>query len=101
MHNQDEIVHWDCIEQIVSKNRLVHYGQWFCKTMLIVFQKMFSTQFIKCPICMDIPITPKMTRCGHIYCWPCILRYLDINDELNVAGCPICHASILKKELHR
>ncbi|VVC33085.1 Hypothetical protein CINCED_3A022956 [Cinara cedri] len=77
MCDQDEIVHWDCIEQI----------------------KMFSTQFIKCPICMDIPITPKMTRCGHIYCWPCILRYLDINNELDVAGCPICHASILKKEL--
>lgn len=62
---------------------------------------MFSTQFIKCPICMDIPITPKMTRCGHIYCWPCILRYLDVNEEEDVAGCPICHSRIVKKELHR
>ncbi|KAL5241094.1 hypothetical protein ACI65C_008504 [Semiaphis heraclei] len=77
MFDQDEIVDWDCIEQI----------------------KMFSTQFIKCPICMDIPITPKMTRCGHIYCWPCILHYLDINEELDTVGCPICHSRILKKEL--
>jgi len=50
---------------------------------------------------MDIPITPKMTRCGHIYCWPCILHYLDINEELDTAGCPICHSRILKKELQR
>jgi len=77
MLNQDDIVNWDYIEQI----------------------KMFSTQSIKCPICMDIPITSKMTRCGHIYCWPCILRYLDINEELDVAGCPICHSRILKKDL--
>ncbi|XP_025416269.1 RING finger protein 10, partial [Sipha flava] len=77
MLNQDEIVSWDCIEQI----------------------KMFSTQSIKCPICMDIPITSKMTRCGHIYCWPCILRYLDINKELDITGCPICHSRISKKEL--
>ncbi|XP_050437545.1 RING finger protein 10 [Adelges cooleyi] len=75
--NQDEIVNWEYIEQI----------------------KMFSTQAINCPICMDIPTTPKMTSCGHIYCWPCILRYLDINKELDVDGCPICHSRILKKEL--
>lgn len=62
---------------------------------------MFSTQSVKCPICMDIPTTSKMTRCGHIYCWPCILRYLDINKELDTTGCPICHSRILKKELKR
>lgn len=77
MLNQDDIVNWDCIEQI----------------------KMFSTQSIKCPICMDIPITSKMTRCGHIYCWPCILRYLDIHEELDITDCPICHSRILKKDL--
>lgn len=69
--------------------------------LLVVFQKMFSTQSINCPICMDLPVTPKMTRCGHIYCWTCILRYLDVNEELDITDCPICHARILKKELKR
>ncbi|XP_050536694.1 RING finger protein 10 [Daktulosphaira vitifoliae] len=75
--NQDEIVNWDYIEQI----------------------KMLSTQAIKCPICMDIPTTPKITCCGHIYCWPCILRYLDVNKEFDIDTCPICHSTVIKNEL--
>lgn len=31
-----------------------------------------------CPICLeDVPKAPRMLRCGHIMCFPCLLRYVD------------------------
>ncbi|CEM34195.1 unnamed protein product [Vitrella brassicaformis CCMP3155] len=35
---------------------------------------------IQCPICLeenDDIVCPKVTMCGHVFCWPCILRYLN------------------------
>lgn len=29
----------------------------------------------RCPICLDEPTAPRMTKCGHVYCWTCLLRY--------------------------
>lgn len=53
-----------------------------------------------CPICLEeIPKAPRMLRCGHILCLPCLLRYAEsFNPEL-VTGlewervkleCPLC-----------
>jgi hypothetical protein len=31
-----------------------------------------------CPICLeDIPKAPRMLRCGHIMCLPCLIRYVE------------------------
>lgn len=30
-----------------------------------------------CPICLDIPIAARVSRCGHIACLPCLMRYFD------------------------
>lgn len=30
-----------------------------------------------------------MTRCGHIYCWPCVLHFLALSDR-PWRPCPIC-----------
>ena len=29
-----------------------------------------------CPICLFPPTAAKISRCGHVFCWPCILHYL-------------------------
>jgi len=51
-----------------------------------------------CPICLYTPIAAKITRCGHIYCWPCILHYLSLSEK-TWAKCPICFESVHEKDL--
>lgn len=34
-----------------------------------------------------------MTRCGHVYCWPCVLHYLSLSDK-TWRKCPICYDAI-------
>jgi hypothetical protein len=48
-----------------------------------------------CPICLDAPALPVMTRCGHIYCVSCLLRYLE--QEFN-KKCPMCSVSICRSD---
>lgn len=51
-----------------------------------------------CPICLSSPIAPRMTKCGHVYCFPCILHYLGMSDN-KWARCPICFDSVNEKQL--
>ncbi|CEG41200.1 hypothetical protein, variant 2 [Plasmopara halstedii] len=51
-----------------------------------------------CPICMDSFRVPKITKCGHIFCWPCILRYLSMTDKY-WRRCPMCFESVQKGHL--
>ncbi|XP_063972556.1 E3 ubiquitin-protein ligase RNF10 [Diachasmimorpha longicaudata] len=72
----DTLVDWKLIEQI----------------------KIYTSESLSCPICLCPPIAGKMTRCGHVYCWPCILHYLSLSDK-NWRKCPICYESIHKSDL--
>ncbi|KAG6919053.1 hypothetical protein DXG01_009763 [Tephrocybe rancida] len=51
-----------------------------------------------CPICLSAPTAPRMTKCGHIFCFPCILHYLS-NSDNKWARCPICFDSVNEKQL--
>lgn len=65
-----------------------------------------QTQRDNCPICLDsIPVAPRMAKCGHTFCYPCILRYLA-SEDLQTGRtngkwrkCPICHDGIYAHEL--
>lgn len=46
----------------------------------------------ECSICMEIAKEPVVTRCGHMYCWPCINQWLSQNHS--TLTCPVCKAGI-------
>lgn len=52
-----------------------------------------------CPICLSPPTAPRMTKCGHVYCFPCILHYLSMSENLKWARCPVCFDTINEKQL--
>jgi len=51
-----------------------------------------------CPICMDYPTAPKITKCAHIFCWPCILRYLSY-EQRGWRRCPLCFDAVQASDL--
>ncbi|KAK3154202.1 hypothetical protein QOZ80_2BG0187570 [Eleusine coracana subsp. coracana] len=69
----------------------------------IICVKYYSPSEVQCPICLDSPLCPQITSCGHIYCFPCILRYLIMGKE-DYKGdcwkkCPLCFTMVSTKEL--
>ncbi|PYH42622.1 RING-type E3 ubiquitin transferase MAG2 [Aspergillus saccharolyticus JOP 1030-1] len=65
-----------------------------------------QTQSASCPICLSTPVAPRMARCGHIFCLPCLIRYMHSTDEEHTVPekkprwkkCPICWDSIYISE---
>ncbi|KEP63935.1 UNVERIFIED_CONTAM: zinc finger, C3HC4 type (RING finger) domain-containing protein [Hammondia hammondi] len=69
---------------------------------------------ISCPFCLEQPeamLAPAVTKCGHIFCTPCILRYFDVLSEQQGAKhsqqpggrywqrCPLCFEPVARKDL--
>ncbi|KAI1816245.1 hypothetical protein GGS20DRAFT_583624 [Poronia punctata] len=66
-----------------------------------------KSQTTACPICLSDPVAPRMARCGHIFCLPCLLRFMNsTNDEepsprkeARWKKCPICEDSFRLAEV--
>lgn len=52
-------------------------------------------ELLKCPICLEEQmVVPKITRCGHVFCAPCVMRYFLALQEYNGKfwqKCPVCN----------
>ncbi|XP_041457063.1 RING finger protein 10-like [Lytechinus variegatus] len=72
----DALVEWDLIEQI----------------------RMLGHEMPSCPICLYPPTAAKITKCGHIFCWPCILHYISLGEK-KWRKCPICYESVMATDL--
>ncbi|XP_027073493.1 uncharacterized protein [Coffea arabica] len=51
----------------------------------------------ECNICFDIAQDPIVTLCGHLYCWPCLFRWLRHHSHSH--ECPVCKALIQEEKL--
>lgn len=66
-----------------------------------------DTQSTNCPICLSVPVAPRMAKCGHIFCLPCLIRYMHSTDDVNPLPerrarwkkCPICEDSVYVSEV--
>ncbi|KAI9708820.1 MAG: hypothetical protein M1820_003775 [Bogoriella megaspora] len=65
-----------------------------------------QSQAASCPICLGSPVAPRMAKCGHVFCLPCLIRYMHSEDSSNPPPekkarwkkCPICFDSIYVSE---
>ena len=74
----------------------------------VVLQILVSaqSQLSNCPICLSTPVAPRMAKCGHIFCLPCLIRYMHSTDDSNPIPekkarwkkCPICWDSVYISE---
>ncbi|CAN1839029.1 RING finger protein 10 [Linum perenne] len=59
---------------------------------------------LQCPICLEHPLCPQITSCGHIFCFPCIIRYLLTGQEDfkgdSYKRCPLCFMMVSQKDLY-
>ncbi|KAI1098613.1 hypothetical protein F4804DRAFT_324287 [Jackrogersella minutella] len=66
-----------------------------------------ESQSTSCPICLSDPVAPRMAHCGHIFCLPCLLRFMNsTNDdepssrrEARWKKCPICEDTFRLSEV--
>uniref|UniRef100_A0A0B7ALL1 E3 ubiquitin-protein ligase RNF10 n=1 Tax=Arion vulgaris TaxID=1028688 RepID=A0A0B7ALL1_9EUPU len=76
--NPDALVNWDMVEQV----------------------RTFSVEPVVCPICLQQLYAGKITKCGHVYCWSCILHHLQEKEIMcRTMECPICPHRIDPEEL--
>lgn len=76
LSDPDILVDWDMIEQV----------------------RVISCEDVNCPICLSTPVAGKITRCGHVFCWSCMLHYLALSDK-SWRKCPICYESVHRQDL--
>ncbi|XP_010029839.1 E3 ubiquitin-protein ligase RNF185 [Eucalyptus grandis] len=51
----------------------------------------------ECNICLELAQDPVLTLCGHLYCWPCLYRWLTHHSHCH--ECPVCKALIQEEKL--
>ncbi|KAL2255578.1 hypothetical protein VTK26DRAFT_3096 [Humicola hyalothermophila] len=60
-----------------------------------------ESQQTSCPICLSEPVAPRMAKCGHIFCLPCLMRFMATSTsdqpekkQTRWRKCPICDDTI-------
>jgi hypothetical protein len=43
-----------------------------------------------CSICLENPTCPRIAKCGHVFCWSCILQLFSYHEHTSLAPCPVC-----------
>ncbi|KAK2711906.1 E3 ubiquitin-protein ligase RNF185-like isoform X2 [Artemia franciscana] len=56
-----------------------------------------DTNVFECNICLELPKDPVVSKCGHLFCWPCLHRWLETNR--NRQTCPVCQSGISEEHV--
>lgn len=51
----------------------------------------------ECNICLDTAKDAVLSMCGHLFCWPCLHQWLEMQPNKQV--CPVCKSGISKDKV--
>jgi len=51
----------------------------------------------ECNICLETAGQPVITMCGHLFCWPCIYKWMQLH--LDNPQCPVCKSALSMDKL--
>ncbi|XP_072971977.1 uncharacterized protein [Typha angustifolia] len=51
----------------------------------------------ECNICFELAQDPIVTLCGHLFCWPCLYKWLHLHAHSQ--ECPVCKAVVEEEKL--
>ncbi|GJJ76202.1 hypothetical protein EMPS_08561 [Entomortierella parvispora] len=54
------------------------------------------TDRLRCSICLELPAAPTITRCGHLFCRPCITQAQALGMGRK---CPVCRTTLTASRL--
>ncbi|XP_078417330.1 E3 ubiquitin-protein ligase RNF170-like [Cetorhinus maximus] len=49
---------------------------------------------LHCPVCLQTPMFPVETNCGHLFCGPCLIGYWGHGSWLGAVSCPLCRQKV-------
>eukprot|EP01113_Clastostelium_recurvatum_P040459 TRINITY_DN6292_c0_g2_i1.p1 TRINITY_DN6292_c0_g2~~TRINITY_DN6292_c0_g2_i1.p1 ORF type:complete len:219 (-),score=48.36 TRINITY_DN6292_c0_g2_i1:106-762(-) len=56
-----------------------------------------ESSMFDCNICLEESAQPVITMCGHLYCWPCVYRWMHMRNTQ--PACPVCKTPITTDKL--
>ncbi|KAJ1727847.1 hypothetical protein LPJ61_004358, partial [Coemansia biformis] len=84
--------HWATFMPVAHRDDMQLRTEWIERVVMPVVGDAVS-----CPICLSCPTAARITKCGHVFCMPCIQRHLsygDGGDGRHATKCPVCWYSI-------
>ena len=56
-----------------------------------------SNSQYECNICLDTARDAVISMCGHLFCWPCLHKWIETKP--NNQTCPVCKSAISKDKV--
>ncbi|WVY99508.1 hypothetical protein V8G54_025578 [Vigna mungo] len=94
----------DVVPQLDSFEDISSLKTWKCagEDDIADSEKKASSGF-DCNICLECVQDPVVTLCGHLYCWPCIYKWLNFqstsSENEEKQQCPVCKSEISQSSL--
>ncbi|KAJ2702543.1 hypothetical protein FB645_004239 [Coemansia sp. IMI 203386] len=87
---------WNSFMAIANRPDMQLRWEWIERVIMPV-----TSEAVTCPICLSSPVAARVPKCGHVFCYPCILRYLSYaeKEEHGIRKCPVCWGAIVHDDL--